>query len=122
MMLDVRSQRDRMVDVQIARRGVTDPRVLEAMRRVPRERFVPSEFSEFAYEDSALPIEVGQTISQPYIVALMIEAGEVKPGGRVLEIGTGSGYAAAVLGMIADQVYTIERQPELAKIAHRRFR
>jgi protein-L-isoaspartate(D-aspartate) O-methyltransferase len=121
-MLDVINQRDRMVDRQIARRGITDKRVLEAMRRVPRERFVPAELAEFAYEDSALPIEVGQTISQPYIVALMIEAAEVRSDDRVLEIGTGSGYAAAVLGMIADQVYTIERHPELAKIAHRRFR
>src|SRR5438105_1554310 len=115
-MLDVRTQRDRMVDRQIARRGISEPRVLEAMRRVPRERFVPQEIAEFAYEDSALPIEAGQTISQPYIVALMTQAAEIAPGGRVLEIGTGSGYAAAVLGMIADQVYTIERHPGLAKI------
>jgi protein-L-isoaspartate(D-aspartate) O-methyltransferase len=110
-----------MVDVQIARRGIRDPRVLEAMRRVPREQFVPAGLAEFAYEDSPLPIEAGQTVSQPYIVAKMIEVAEVKPGDRVLEIGTGSGYAAAVLSMIADQVYTIERHPELAEIARRRF-
>jgi protein-L-isoaspartate(D-aspartate) O-methyltransferase len=110
-----------MVDVQVAGRGVQDPRVLEALRRVPREHFVPEGMAEFAYEDSPLPIEAGQTISQPYIVALMLEAAEVKPGDRVLEIGTGSGYAAAVASMIADQVYTIERHTELAEIAQRRF-
>lgn len=121
-MLDLAHQRQRMVDVQVAGRGVQDPRVLEALRRVPREHFVPEGMAEFAYEDSPLPIEAGQTISQPYIVALMLEAVEIKPGDRVLEIGTGSGYAAAVASMIADQVYTIERHPELAEVAQRRFR
>jgi protein-L-isoaspartate(D-aspartate) O-methyltransferase len=120
-MLDLARQRQRMVDVQIAGRGINDQRVLEAIRRVPRERFVPENLAEFAYEDSPLPIEAGQTISQPYIVALMIEAAEAKLGKCVLELGTGSGYAAAVLSMIADQVYTIERHPELAEIARRRF-
>src|SRR4030088_514088 len=81
-----------MVERQIARRGVRDPRVLQAMREVPREEFVAPGFEEFAYEDSPLPIAEQQTISQPYIVALMIEAAEVAPGSRVLEIGTGSGY------------------------------
>jgi protein-L-isoaspartate(D-aspartate) O-methyltransferase len=119
-MLDLANQRQRMVEVQIARRGIRDPLVLEAMRRVPRERFVAPELAEFAYEDSPLPIAAGQTISQPYIVAAMIEAAAVKPGERVLEIGAGSGYAAAVLGQIADQVYTIERHPELAEAARRR--
>jgi protein-L-isoaspartate(D-aspartate) O-methyltransferase len=119
--LDYARERERMVDVQIARRDVRDPYVLDAMRRVPREQFLPADLAEFAYEDSALPIEAGQTISQPYVVALMIAAAEVKPGGRVLEIGTGSGYAAAVLSMIADQVYTIERHAELAEIARQRF-
>jgi protein-L-isoaspartate(D-aspartate) O-methyltransferase len=91
------SDRGRMVDRQIARRGVHDPYVLAAMREVPREDFVAASFEEFAYEDSPLPIAEGQTISQPYIVALMAEAADVRPGDKVLEIGTGSGYAAAVL-------------------------
>src|SRR3954469_10317337 len=121
-MLDLARQRRQMIELQVAGRGITDPLVLEAMRRVPRERFVSEGLEEFAYEDSPLPIEVGQTISQPYIVALMIEAAEVAPGERVLEIGTGSGYAAAVLSLIADQVYTIERHPELAELAKKRFR
>jgi protein-L-isoaspartate(D-aspartate) O-methyltransferase len=121
-MLDLARQRQQMIDIQVAGRGVRNPLVLEAMRRVPRERFVSPGLEEFAYEDSPLPIEAGQTISQPYIVALMIEAAEVAPGERVLEIGTGSGYAAAVLSLIADQVYTIERHPELAELAKKRFR
>ena len=91
--------------------------VLDAMRRVPREAFVEPGFEEFAYEDGPLPIGEGQTISQPYIVALMIEAAEVKPGDRVLEVGAGSGYAAAVLSQIADQVYAIERHPSLGEAA-----
>ena len=109
--------RDRMVERQIAGRGVSDRRVLDAMREVPREAFVASGFEEFAYEDHPLPIEQGQTISQPYIVALMIEAAAVKPGDRVLEIGTGSGYAAAVLSRIAGKVYTVERHGALAETA-----
>src|SRR3954466_9865466 len=118
-MLGLASPRDRarMVDVQIARRGGRDRHVLEAMRRVPREAFVEPGFDEFAYEDSPLPIGEEQTISQPYIVAAMIEAAEVKPGERVLEVGTGSGYAAAVLSQIAGQVYGIERHKSLAQAA-----
>ncbi|MEA2937218.1 MAG: hypothetical protein QOC56_722, partial [Alphaproteobacteria bacterium] len=115
------SERDRMVDAQIAGRGVHDPRVLAAMRQVPREAFVAEGLAEFAYEDAPLPIEEGQTISQPYIVAHMIEAAEVKPGDRVLEVGTGSGYAAAVLSRIAAQVYAIERHQTLVQLARRRF-
>src|SRR5438067_5185841 len=123
-MLDiVRSRdRDRMVDVQIARRGVRARHVLDAMRRVPREAFVEPGFEEFAYEDAALPIRDGQTISQPYIVALMIEAAEVKPGDNVLEVGAGSGYAAAVMSQIADRVHAIERHPSLGEAAQQRFR
>src|SRR5437868_14339987 len=123
-MLDVvRSRdRDRMVDVQIARRGVRTRHVLDAMRRVPREAFVEPGFEEFAYEDGPLPIGEGQTISQPYIVALLIEAAEVKPGDSVLEVGAGSGYAAAVMGQIADRVYTIERHPSLGKSARQRLK
>src|SRR3979411_1291260 len=114
-------ERNRMVDVQIARRGVRDRDVLDAMRRVPREAFVESGFEEFAYEDAPLPIGEGQTISQPYIVALMIEAAELKPGDRVLEVGTGSGYAAAVVSQIAARVYAIERHAELVDAAKRRL-
>src|SRR3954465_15606192 len=120
-MLDLARARSRMVDVQVARRGVRDSYVLEALRRVPREAFVEPGFEEFAYEDGPLPIGEGQTISQPYIVALMIEAAEVKPGDNILEVGAGSGYAAAVMSQIADRVYAIERVPSLAEAARRRF-
>jgi protein-L-isoaspartate(D-aspartate) O-methyltransferase len=113
--------REHMVAAQIAGRGVRDPRVLDAMRQVPREVFVGEGMEEFAYEDSPLPIAEGQTISQPYIVALMIEAAEVGPGDNVLEIGTGSGYAAAVLSRIAGHVHSIERHRPLADLARRRF-
>lgn len=120
-MLDLARARERMVEVQIARRGVRDRHVLDAMRRVPREKFVAPGFEEFAYEDGPLPIAEGQTISQPYIVALMIEAAEVKPGDQVLEVGAGSGYAAAVIAQIADQVHAIERHSALGVAANRRF-
>jgi protein-L-isoaspartate(D-aspartate) O-methyltransferase len=110
-----------MVENQIAARGVRDPRVLEAMRTVPREAFVPENLGEFAYEDSPLPIEAGQTISQPYIVALMIEAAALRPEDRVLEIGVGSGYAAAVMSRIARRVHAIERHSELAELARERM-
>ena len=106
-----------MVDEQIRARGVTDARVLDAMRQVPRERFVPGYQVDRAYEDRALPIGHGQTISQPYIVAHMSETLGVLPHHRVLEIGTGSGYQAAVLGRLAREVYTIEIVPELAASA-----
>jgi protein-L-isoaspartate(D-aspartate) O-methyltransferase len=111
-----------MVDVQIARRGVREPRVLQAMRTVPRELFVPEDMREFAFEDNPLPIGEGQTISQPYIVAAMIEAAEVQPGDKVLEVGAGSGYAAAVLGQVASRVIAIERHAELARSAAERIR
>ena len=120
-MLDLSHARERMVRTQIAARGVRDPAVLEAMRSVPREAFLPPELGEFAYADAPLPIERGQTISQPYIVALMAAALELAPGDRVLEIGTGSGYAAAILGRIARHVYTVERHEELARVAARRL-
>ena len=94
---DFRKLRMEMVDRHIAHRGVRSALVLEAMRSVPRERFLPEELREFAYEDAPLPIAEGQTISQPYIVAMMTEALDLKGGEKVLEIGTGSGYAAAVL-------------------------
>lgn len=115
-------QRRRLVERQIKGRGVTDPAVLAALQSVSREAFLPPELAEFAYLDRALPIEKGQTISQPYIVALMTEALELQPQDRVLEVGTGSGYAAAILGRIAREVYTIERHAELAEQATRRLR
>src|SRR3954462_6241711 len=108
-MAELSRKRSRMVDLQIAQRGVRDARVLRAMREVPREAFVEEGFEEFAYEDGPLPIAEGQTISQPYIVALMLEAADLKPGDKILEVGTGSGYAAAVASRIAREVHTIER-------------
>ncbi len=110
-----------MVRQQIARRGIADRSVLDAMRAVPRERFVPPRMAGCAYSDCALPIGEGQTITQPYVVALMAEALELAPTDRVLEVGTGSGYAAAVLGRIAAVVYTVERHATLAKDAHARL-
>jgi protein-L-isoaspartate(D-aspartate) O-methyltransferase len=111
--------RNRMVDTQIEFRGVTDPRVLTAMRRVPRHRFVPRGQWDQAYNDYPLPIGEDQTISQPYIVALMTEALELKEGDRVLEIGTGSGYQAAVLAELAAEVYSIDRLASLAEKAQK---
>lgn len=121
-MLDLARARERMVELQVARRGVRDAHVLEAMRRVPREAFVAPGFEEFAYEDGPLPIAEGQTISQPYIGALMVETAEVKPGDRVLEVGAGSGYAAAVVGQIAGEVYAIERHAVLGAAAAARLK
>ncbi len=114
---DFAKLRTEMVDRHIAPRGVSSEPVLAAMRKVRREAFLPRSMHEFAYEDAPLPIAEGQTISQPYIVALMTEALQLKGGERVLEIGTGSGYAAAVLGEIAGEVYTIERHGPLAEKA-----
>lgn len=112
-------QRDAMVDQQIRAREVTAPAVLTAMRKVPRHRFVPAEVRHLAYDDHPLPIGSGQTISQPYIVAYMTEAADISPRDKVLEIGTGSGYQAAVLGEVAREVYTIEIIPELAESARK---
>lgn len=106
--------RNEMVDSQIAGRGISDSYVLEAMRTVPREFFVPGDVDNFAYDDMPLPIGQGQTISQPYIVALMAQIAELHPTDKVLEIGTGSGYSAAVLSRIADEVFTIEHHESLA--------
>ncbi|MFO7653460.1 MAG: protein-L-isoaspartate(D-aspartate) O-methyltransferase [Candidatus Krumholzibacteriia bacterium] len=111
-----RRDRERMVEL-IARRGIDDERVLEALRRVPRHEFVPGPLRERAYDDSPLPIGAGQTISQPYVVALMSAALELEGGERVLELGTGSGYQAAMLAELADSVFTIEYFPELADSA-----
>jgi protein-L-isoaspartate(D-aspartate) O-methyltransferase len=103
-----------MVEKQIRRRGIRDAGVLAAMERVERHRFVPAEHEKLAYEDSALPIGLGQSISQPYMVAAMTEALELAPESRILEIGTGSGYQTAVLAELASEVFTIERLEELS--------
>lgn len=110
-----------MVDDQIMPRGIEDPSILDAMRRIPRHKFVPDDMVELAYNDHPLPIGYGQTISQPFIVALMTQALNPKPGQRILEIGTGSGYQAAVLAELGVEVYTIEIIPELADQAAKRF-
>jgi protein-L-isoaspartate(D-aspartate) O-methyltransferase len=120
-MSDFARKRDQMVDVHLGKRGIRDKRILAAMRRVPRERFVREGLEEFAYEDTALPIESEQTISQPYIVAAMIEAAEVQPGDHVLEVGAGSGYAAAVIGQVSESVIAIERHAALGKLAAARM-
>ena len=120
-MADFALLREEMVRRQIEGRGIGNPHVLRAMREVPREAFVRAHLGPHAYEDSPLPIEAGQTISQPYIVALMIDAAAVGPGDKVLEIGAGSGYAAAVMGRIAGQVIAIERHGELAALATERM-
>ena len=114
-------RRAKMVDRDIASRGVRDGRVLAAMRAVPRDRFVPAALREQAYEDHPLSIGADQTISQPYIVALMAEALQLHGAERVLEIGTGSGYAAAVLAQLCAQVETVERIAELANLAKRQL-
>jgi protein-L-isoaspartate(D-aspartate) O-methyltransferase len=111
-----------MVEVQLAGRGIRDRRVLAAMRRVPREAFVDEGLREFAYQDNPLPIAESQTISQPYIVALMLEAAEIGERDRVLEVGAGSGYAAAVAAQIARQVCAMERHASLVAQARERFR
>ncbi len=113
--------RERMVETQIAGRGIRDRLILDAMRSVPREAFVDPGFEEFAYEDGPLSIGEGQTISQPYIVALMIEAAEVKPGDSVLEVGAGSGYASAVLSRVGGRVHAVERHRSLADKARERL-
>jgi len=109
--------REEMVETQLAGRDITDPLVLDAMRTVPRHEFVAERFRDSAYADTPLPIGEGQTISQPYMVAAMTQALALKGGERVLEIGAGCGYAAAVLGVIAGEVYTIERLHGLAETA-----
>jgi len=106
----------------LGRRGIADREVLRAIGEVPREAFLPPELEEFAYQDSPLPIEEGQTISQPYVVAMMAEAARIRPTERVLEVGTGSGYAAAVMSRLAGEVYTIERHKSLAELAGERLR
>ena len=119
---DFAAEREAMVERQLRSRGITDERILQAFLEVPREAFVAPGYGREAYGDHPLPIEAGQTISQPYIVALMIEAAAIQPGRRVLEVGAGSGYAAAVISRIAARVVAIERQPELVGVARERLR
>ena len=121
-MSDFATLRERMVDRQIAARGLDDPALLAAFRAVPREDFVSGDYADYAYQDSPLPIESGQTISQPYIVALTIYAAGIQAGGKILEVGGGSGYAAAVMGQIADEVIAVERHRELVELAQLRMR
>ncbi len=111
--------RARMVEEQLAKRGITDPRILDAMAEIPRHLFIDEDLWDQAYRDGPLPINSGQTISQPYIVAFMTQALHLPPEGQavVLEIGTGSGYQAAILSWLADRVYSIERIPSLAERA-----
>ena len=116
------SARRKMIENQLKARGITDAAVLRAMEQVPRNEFVPAEMVEIAYADSPLPIGEGQTISQPYIVAVMAQLLELDKGDRVLEIGTGSGYGAAVLGHIVDEVFTVERNRSLANAARENLR
>lgn len=118
---DFGAEREAMVERQLKNRGISDRKILEAFRSVPRHLFVSPEHAHLAYGDHPLPIEAGQTISQPYIVALMIEAAAITPGDRVLEIGAGSGYAAAVIGRIAREIVAIERQHELVEVARERL-
>jgi protein-L-isoaspartate(D-aspartate) O-methyltransferase len=118
---DYEEARRAMVTQQLVQRGIKDPRVLAAMSRVPRERFVPPELAAWAYGDHPLPIGGGQTISQPYIVALMTEWAELKPGDQVLEVGTGSGDQAAVLSEITANVFSVEIRPDLAREAAARL-
>ena len=120
-MTDFAAEREAMVERQLKRRGIAGAAILDAFRAVPREQFVGPEYAHLAYGDHPLPIEANQTISQPYIVALMIEAAEIKAGDKVLEVGAGSGYAAAVIGRIARQVIAIERQHDLVVVARERL-
>jgi protein-L-isoaspartate(D-aspartate) O-methyltransferase len=119
---DLTSEREMMVERQLRRRGITEPDILDAFRAVPREAFVGSGYAHLAYGDHPLPIEAGQTISQPYIVALMIQAAAIGPADKVLEVGSGSGYAAAILGQIASTVLGIERQHDLVEASRDRLR
>lgn len=120
-MSDFTILREQMVDHQIAARGLTNPKLLAAFRSVPREEFISPGYADFAYQDSPLPIESGQTISQPYIVALTIDAAGIKQDDKVLEVGAGSGYAAAVISRIAGEVIAVERHHQLVEIARQRM-
>jgi protein-L-isoaspartate(D-aspartate) O-methyltransferase len=110
-------ERQKMVETQLRARGIRDERVLHAMENVPRHEFVDSRYRDQAYEDHPLPINAGQTVSQPFIVALMLEILHLEAGSKVLEIGTGSGYQTAILAEICEHVYSVERHPQLAEQA-----
>ncbi|HEX3422692.1 MAG TPA: protein-L-isoaspartate(D-aspartate) O-methyltransferase [Sphingomicrobium sp.] len=120
ILTDFTAEREAMVESQLRCRGIFEPNILEAFLAVPREAFVSPEYAQRAYGDHPLPIAAGQTISQPYIVALMIQAARIGPRDKILEVGAGSGYAAAILSRIAGQVFAIERQPELVELARER--
>jgi protein-L-isoaspartate(D-aspartate) O-methyltransferase len=120
-MTDYAGEREAMVERHLRRRGITEQRILDAFVEVPREAFVGPRYAHLAYGDHPLPIEAAQTISQPYIVGLMIQAARIAPGDMVLEVGAGSGYAAAVLSRIAASVIAIERQPDLVQVARERL-
>ena len=120
-MTDYAAEREAMVERQLKRRGIGDRKILDAFREVRREAFINPEFAHLAYGDHPLPIEAGQTISQPYIVALMIEAAGIGLRDKVLEVGAGSGYAAAVISRIAGKVIAIERQHDLVEVARERL-
>jgi protein-L-isoaspartate(D-aspartate) O-methyltransferase len=120
-MTDFSREREAMIDRQLKRRGITEPMILDAFREVPREAFIAGNNVHLAYGDHPLPIEAGQTISQPYIVALMIQAAGIGLRDKVLEVGAGSGYAAAVISRIAGKVIAIERQHELVEVARERL-
>ena len=120
-MIDFAAEREAMIDRTIRRRGLDDEALLAAFRAIPREEFISPDYAGHAYADAPLPIESGQTISQPYIVALTIDAAGIGPGDKVLEIGAGSGYAAAVIGQMAGQVIAIERHHQLVELARERM-
>ncbi len=120
-MADYSAEREAMVERHLKHRGIRDDAILDAFLAIPREEFVAPDYAHLAYGDHPLPIEAGQTISQPYIVALMIEAAEIKAGDKVLEVGAGSGYAAAVISRIARKVVAIERQYDLVEVARQRL-
>ena len=120
-MTDFAAEREAMVERQLKRRGINEQRIVDAFLAVPREEFVGRGYADLAYGDHPLPIEAGQTISQPYIVGLMIQAAAIEAGDHVLEVGAGSGYAAAVIAQIADKVIAVERQHDLVETARGRL-
>jgi protein-L-isoaspartate(D-aspartate) O-methyltransferase len=121
-MTDYAAERDAMIERQLRRRGIGEKQILDAFRKVPREEFISEEHAHLAYGDHPLPIEANQTISQPYIVALTIQAARIRTGDKVLEVGSGSGYAAAVISRIAAKVIGIERQHDLVEVSRDRLR
>ena len=121
-MTDYAAEREAMVERHLRRRGIGEKPILDAFLEVPREAFISDEYAHLAYGDHPLPIEAGQTISQPYIVALTIQAAEIRQGDKVLEVGAGSGYAAAIISRIAGKVIAIERQHDLVEVAAERMR